>query len=195
LTGLHQTATAQVLTDWEGFFLKTIGQLRARPGLDKQHKEMLIQHLLAGACEGSDWLAGQLVQELLVLRSRAKNREFWFEPTTLLDTLDVEVESKVIRKVATLYRTRLTPEAEANSLQRKRYTWVGFLDREASGTIKAIINKNGPVAGNLAVTRPSINDPAKTDIIFVGTYDGSRASLTENRSEQLAGRPLFFLPK
>lgn len=195
LTGLHQTASAQVLTDWEGFFLKTIGQLRARPNLDKQHKEMLIQHLLAGACEGSDWLASQLVQELLVLRSRAKNREFWFQPTTLLDTLDVEVESKVIQKVATLYRTRSTPMAEANLLQRKRYAWVGFLDREESGNIKAVINKAITQPGSLAITRPSINDPSKTDIMLVGMYDGSKASLTENKSEQIAGRPLFFLPK
>lgn len=195
LTGLHQTDTSQILTDWDGFFLKTIGQLRLRPGLDKQHKEMLLQHLLAGASEGSDWLSRQVVQELLVLRNRVRTREFWYEPTELSDALDAEVESKVIPKIATLYRSRRTPEADAADLQRRRYAWVGFLYREESGNIKAVINKAITQAGTLAVARPSINDPSKTDIIRVGMHDGTQASLTENQSEQIAGRPLFFLPK
>lgn len=194
LTGLHQTATSQILTDWDGFFLRTIAQLRARSGLDKQHKEMLLQHLLAGASEGSDWLARQVVQELLVLRTRARTREFWYEPTALSDALDDEVEAKVIQKIAALYRTRKTPEADAVALQRRRYAWVGFLYREESGNIKAVINKAITQPGSLAVTRPSINDPSKTDIMPVGMYDGAEASLTDNKSEQIAGRPLFFLP-
>jgi|GEM_PF-3947333 len=194
LTGLHQTASSSFAKDWEGEFLKTIGQLRTRPGLDSQVKEMLTQHLLAGACEGSDWLSKQLVKELLVLRARSKEREHWYEPVKLNDALNPEVDAKVIMTVASLYRSRPQIADDIKALRRSQYAWIGVLLRDPSGRIESLITKPPSSDGRLLVVRASLEDSSKTDFVVVGHLANSKPVLDVGTADLIAGRPLFFIP-
>lgn len=194
LTGLHQTASASFAKDWEGEFLKTVGQLRTRPGLDSQVKEMLTQHLLAGACEGSAWLSQKLVKELLVLRARSKDRELWYEPGKPNDALDPEVDTKVIMTVANLYRSRPQVADDIKALRQSQYAWVGILLRNTSGKIEPLISKPPSNDGRLLVARASLEDSSKTDFVVVGRLANSTPVLDAGTADLIAGRPLFFIP-
>lgn len=188
-----EIAAAEFCSDWDREFLKLVGLLRNRPKLDHNIKEMLISHLLAGAAEESPQMAQWMKSELLVLSERSKKRETWYEPAPLKDTLDDEVETTVIKRVANLYRSLPTVSSDAAALRKQRYTWTGCLIRSVDGTLEYHQERQVPGDGKLFVAIASDESDDKTDIIEVGDVIAGEATLNAGRSNQMAGRPVFFI--
>ncbi|HBJ34087.1 MAG TPA: hypothetical protein DDZ51_04855 [Planctomycetaceae bacterium] len=189
----HQTRAPEFAKDWDRELLKLIAELRSRPELDSLIKEMLISHLLAGTADESPELGSQLVKELALLSERSHIRDTWYEPAPLSDKLAIDVEDVVIKRVAELYRSLPTVSQESASLRKRKYTWVGCIVRDSGGNAMPHLQRTIDDNGQLAVARPSAENPTQTDIVVVGTIAGGAPAFNGNARDQLAGRPLFYL--
>jgi hypothetical protein len=156
-------------------------------------KEMLIQHLAAGACEGSQLLSANLTNPLVVLQQRSSKRANWFDPSPLQDSLDAEVETRVIAPIAELYRRLPSIDQIIVQLNAGQYVWAGFLTRDPSGKINAAIKELPPKHGTLLVLKPSSQNPEQADMVPIGKVRDGSFVLDQTKSIQSAGRPIFFL--
>lgn len=193
LTVQHQTQAAGLAKDWDRELLRLIAELRSRPELDSLIKEMLVAHLLAGAAEESPQLSTMLVKELAFLSERTQIRDTWYEPAALSDKLASEVENVVIKRIAELYRTLPLASQESSSLRKRKYAWVGCIVRDSSGNAVPHIQQTIEGEGELAIAKPSDEQPTLTDIVVVGKITGGTPALNGNSRDQVAGRPLFYL--
>jgi hypothetical protein len=193
LTVQHQTMAPTLAKDWDRELVKLIAELRSRRELDSLVKEMLIAHLLAGAAEESPELGAELVKELALLSQRAHIRDTWYEPAALSDKLSAEVEDVVIKRIAELYRSRPSVSQESARLRKRKYTWVGCIVRDSGGNAMPHIQRTVEDNGQLAVARPSAENPTQTDIVVIGTIAGGAPAFNRDARDQVAGRPLFYL--
>jgi hypothetical protein len=154
---------------------------------------MIIQHLVAGACEQSDLLSAKLTMQLLLLQQRSPKRANWFDPEPLKDMLDADVESQVIAVIAELYRSLPSIDQIAMELQSKHYVWSGLLLRDARGDITVSLKQVPDKQGLLFVTMPSSSQPDKADMVQIGSVQNGLVVLSPMKRIQSAGRPVFFL--
>lgn len=188
------------LNDWEGEFLKLTAELTNRKELDSKVKEMLLQHLLVGACEGSDWLTAKLTAELLLLKNRASAQTNWYAPQPFDESLALDVRHSVVLPLGNLYRSRPQLKIDANTIRNHKYRWVGLLMRDSNGEIvfqpRAKSAEREPeIKGRLAVVRQSLAPDTQVDWVDIGTYKSGQSSLSGERGELIAGRPVFFYPE
>jgi hypothetical protein len=193
LASQSQTRGDEFSQDWDREFLRLIGELRNRPHLDHMLKEMIIQHLVEGACEQSDLLSAKLTMQLLLLQQRSSKRANWFDPASLKDTLDAEVETQVIVAIAELYRSLPSIDQIAMELQSKHYVWSGLLLRDARGDITVSLKQVPDKQGLLFVAMRSSSQPDKADMVQIGSVQNGQVVLSPMKRVQSAGRPVFFL--
>ncbi|HBJ36009.1 MAG TPA: hypothetical protein DDZ51_14925 [Planctomycetaceae bacterium] len=193
LVGQYQTRSASFSQDWDREFLRLIGEVRNRANLDHMLKEMLIQHLAAGACEGSQLLSANLTNPLVVLQQRSSKRANWFDPVPLQDSLDTEVETRVITPIAELYRRLPSVEQVAAQLIAGQYVWAGFLLRDSDGEITTSVKELPGKDGVLIVPVPNSQNPDQADMVPIGKVQNGSVLLEKTISPQSAGRPIFFL--
>ncbi|MFG0262326.1 MAG: hypothetical protein ACF788_08040, partial [Novipirellula sp. JB048] len=191
----YQTQHNQLLDDWDGEFLKLVASLRKRENLDGQIKEMLLQHLLSGACEGSDYLSTNLANELRLLKERNVEIANWHEPKKQSTTLAQPIEQELIPRLASLYSKRPQPRSLAPQIRRQRFQWVGMLLRDAQGQIAAHLQQPPESDCNLAIVRPSPQDSNKAKWVSVGEMRGGQPLWSDSHADLVAGRPLFSYPK
>ncbi len=187
----YQTRHDAILSDWDGEFLKLVADVTKRPNLDSMVKEMLIQHLISGACEGSEFLSNALVNELRMLKSRSADVALWYEPKPPTDKVDETMEAGLTPTLSRLYRERSTPQSELASIKDSRFRLVGFLTRKSNGEIVMKTFQKPPTNGPLAIVRPSEKEPDRVDWVAVGTIQGGQATLSGKRDDMIAGRPVF----
>tara|TARA_R110002073_G_scaffold73085_7_gene178787 strand:+ start:2522 stop:5428 length:2907 start_codon:yes stop_codon:yes gene_type:complete len=191
----YETQHDQLLADWDGEFLKLIATLRKRENLDSQIKEMLLQHLLSGACEGSEYLSNNLVNELRLLKERNVEITSWYEPTTQDSILAQPIEQSIIPRLASLYSTRPTPQNTISHIRNQQFQWVGILVRSSTGEITPKLLFPPTSDCNLAIVRPSQHDQTKVDWVPIGEVQSGQTRLSNTRSDRIAGRPIFSYPK
>lgn len=193
LVGQYQTKSADFSLDWDREFLRLIAEVRNRSNLDNMLKETLIQHLAAGACEGSPMLAANLTSPLVVLQQRSSKRTDWFDPLPLQDSLDTEVETRVIVPIAELYRRVPSIEQVAAQLQAAHYVWAGFLVRQSDGEIAISVKELPEQDGVLITPVPNAQNPDEANMIPVGKVQNGSIVLDKSKQPLSAGRPVFFL--
>ncbi|WP_164104223.1 coiled-coil domain-containing protein [Candidatus Laterigemmans baculatus] len=181
------------LTNWNQTFLRTIAELRSRPDLDGTIKEMLLLHLLEGACKGNPALKELLADELQLLRARGEFREQWYVAGPANSQLDPEIEQKVVAALSSAYRTDPSSLRELHTLAERRYRWIGFLTRDSSGSIDAHVKDAPDTTGLLLIVRASLSDPGRVTWVPVGTWESDQPKLDRTSADLTAGRPLFFL--
>ncbi len=191
----YQTQHNQLLDDWDGEFLKLVATLRKRENLDGQIKEMLLQHLLSGACEGSDYLSTNLVNELQLLKERNVEIANWYEPTNQNTTFTPPIEQELIPRLASLYSERPNPKTIAPQIRNQRFEWVGILVRNTSGQIAPQLQLPPESDCNLAIVRPSPRDKTKAEWVSVGEMKAGQPRLSDSHADLVAGRPIFSYPK
>jgi hypothetical protein len=193
LSSQGQTRGDDFSRDWEREFLRLIGELRNRPNLDHMLKEMIIQHLVAGACEQSDLLSEKLTGQLILLQQRSSKRATWYAPQPLKDSLDPDVEAQVIMSIAELFRSSSSIDQIATKLQSKQYVWSGLLLRDARGDIVVSLKQTPEQKGMLFVPVPGASQPDKPDMVQIGSLQSGQVVLSPMKRVQSAGRPVFFL--
>ncbi len=192
---IYETRHSQILADWDGEFLKLAADLRKRANLDGQIKEMLLQHLLSGACEGSEYLSKHLVNELRWMKGRASNVSTWYEPSESSDRMVDGFEDNVVPQLANLYRGRSTAQSDLAQIRKLLFKQVGLLVRRSNGDIVVKPIGELPADCNLAIVRPSPHEQDKVDWLSIGRVQSGQVSLTDPRDDLVAGRPVFSYPK
>lgn len=188
----YQTNRDAILSDWDGELVKLVATLRNRENLDGQLKEMLLQHLLSGACEGSDYLSKSMVTELRVLKSRGSAIANWYEPAKTNHKIASEIETSVIPRLGQLYSLRPQLSSDtATRIRNQQFTWVGLLVRRSDSKISVQLTQSKPSDCRLAIVRPSSRDKSKVDWVPIGEIKSGQLSLASSRGDLIAGRPVF----
>lgn len=191
----YETQYDAILSDWDGEFLKLVAEVKKRPNLDSMLKEMLIQHLVSGACEGSESLSKALVNELRMLKARSAEISLWYEPKLSNDQAAEVIEAELTPKLSRLYRERATPQSELALIKDARFRLVGFLTRKPNGEVALKSFQSPPPAGPLAIVRASEKEPNRVDWVGVGKIQDGQATLSGKANDMIAGRPVFSYSK
>ena len=194
LAGLSETKREAFLLDWEGEFLKLAADLRRRDQLDGRVKEMLLLHLLAGACEGSGWLSERLSSEMRMLKNRAETLPPWHDPLPFERSFAADVEQQIIPRLSEVYRDRPQVDDALERLDHARLSWVGFLDRDRGGDLTVHLSQSAEGDGTLAIPRRTSVDSDQADWIEIGSIRSSEPQLRSDAADLIAGTPVFFLP-
>lgn len=194
LSSVGDAKRQDFLADWEGQFLRLTAELRGRDQLGSRLKEMMLQHLLAGACEGSEMLAGRLGEELLFLKARSDSLPPWYTPLPFRPSLAPEVDAQVVSRLADLYRRRPNFSEIAALVREQRYRWVGFLEQPDPEQLSIHLDVTPDGDGRLAIARPSRADKELADWIEIGEFRAGEANLHAPKEDVLAGLPVFYLP-
>ncbi len=138
-------------------------------------------------------LAANLTNPLVILQQRSSKRTDWFDPLPLQDSLDTEVETRVIVPIAELYRRVASIEQVAAQLHAAHYVWAGFLVRQSDGEITISVKELPGQDGVLIVPVPNSQSPDQANMVPVGKVQNGSIVLDKSKLPQSAGRPVFFL--
>ncbi|TWT66369.1 hypothetical protein [Allorhodopirellula solitaria] len=194
LASMYAARGDEFLSDWEGEFLKLIATVRGRDQLDGQIKEMLLQHLLSGAIEGSAYLSKALSEDLRWLEGRSNEIAYWYEPSVPDNSLGPNVEQRMIPKLSRVYQNRPKLDLKSLKLRDLKFDWVGTLGRGDDGSMAVKLNQPAAANGNLAIVRPSPTAPEKADWVPIGRLKSGTVELTQSEADWIAGRPVFLYP-
>lgn len=180
-------------TAWGPTLISLTAELRERTDLDGLIKEELIFQLLQACANGNAKMSESLREPLRVLAARAELRQQWHKPVPPSDKLATVIEAEVIPALQTAYTEAVKQESALIPATKLRYRWIGFLLRDAAGTITGRINIPPTEAGSVYIMCAATENPSQVDILPVGQWDGDDLKLQTTSVELNAGRPLFML--
>lgn len=193
LVGIGKTQEDKFLLDWEGEFVRLVAELFKRQELDHRLKEMLLQHILAGAAQGSESFRERLGSVLLLLNERENLRSTWYNPERVNTSVDPQIKSQVTDTLIPVYEQRGKLSDYLDTFRLTQFQWVGMLTRSEDGQMMIHLQSDQLADGGLYVIEESSQSPGTSKWIDVGTVEMGEISETANLNSQLAGRPVFLL--
>ena len=195
LRKMQTSRRREFFRDWNGTFLSLAAELRKRTGLDAEIKEMILQHLLEGAASADPQLRQTLAESLEMLSERSEDRADWFKPKAINTKMSREVETSVIPRLASAFRSRKQPWSGYSDLATRKYVWAGCVLLDEKGKpIFHLKNSATGSTGELLVARPSESGSKKTELVPIGQLRDGVATLSSNSVDAVPGRPVFFFP-
>jgi len=194
LVSVYQSRRDTFMRDWDGEFLSLMANLRGRKDLDGKIKEILLQHLLNGGCDGSEYLTKTLAEDLRWLQSRNEEVSNWHEAAMPNNSLDPAVEARVIQRLKRVYQQRPQLDVKSASVRNLKFDWIGVLTRDEEGTVSVNQRVGAHGDGNLAIVRALPSDSKKAEWVSIGRMRSGKVDLSLSKPIWIAGRPVFLYP-
>jgi hypothetical protein len=130
----------------------------------------------------------------LQLQSKRSREQRWYEERPARDALETELSERLRKDFGEAFRNTNANIPILRQLAASKLTWVGSLQRDASGAISSVLS-NLPIGnGKLVVVRQSVSKQSMVRFEDIGEISQGDAKLTIASPGLLAGRPVFFIP-